>query len=75
MTYILLEAGKSTTSEAVFMKTLIERQGYDLSFNKIEFVNGYKNLEHVIPTIKARCAEGGKVIIMNGCLIMLSIGA
>lgn len=45
MTYILLETGKSTTSEAVFMKTLIESLGYDISFNKIEFVNGYKNLE------------------------------
>ena len=64
MTYILLETGKSTTSEAVFMKTLIESLGYDLSFNKIEFVNGYKNLEHVIPTIKARCAEGEEVIII-----------
>lgn len=34
MTYILLETEKSTTSEAVFMKTLIESLGYDISFNK-----------------------------------------
>jgi hypothetical protein BACCOPRO_00932 len=45
-------------------KTLIENLGYNISSNKVEFVNGYKNLVNVIPTIKARCAEGGKVIII-----------
>lgn len=64
MTYIFLETGKPATSEAVFIKTLIENLGYNISSNKVEFVNGYKNLVNVIPTIKARCAEGGKVIII-----------
>ena len=64
MTYIFLETGKPATSEAVFIKTLIENLGYNISFNKVEFVNGYKNLVNVIPTIKARCAEGGKVVII-----------
>lgn len=64
MTYIFLEAGKPATSEAVFIKTLIENLGYNISSNKVEFVNGYKNLVNVIPTIKARCAEGGKVVII-----------
>ncbi len=64
MTYIFLETGKPTTSEAVFIKTLIENLGYNMSSNKVEFVNGYKNLINVIPTIKARCAEDGKVIII-----------
>ncbi|WP_279170049.1 DUF3226 domain-containing protein [Prevotella denticola] len=45
-------------------KTLIENLGYNISSNKVEFVNGYKNLVNVIPTIKARCAEGGKVVII-----------
>ena len=45
-------------------KTLIENLGYNISSNKVEFVNGYKNLINVIPTIKARCAEDGKVIII-----------
>ena len=45
-------------------KTLIENLGYNISSNKVEFVNGYKNLVNVIPTIKARCAESGKVIII-----------
>lgn len=45
-------------------KTLIENLGYNISSNKVEFVNGYKNLVNVIPTIKARCAEDGKVIII-----------
>lgn len=64
MTYIFLETGKPATSEAVFIKTLIENLGYNISSNKVEFVNGYKNLVNVIPTIKARCAEGGKVVII-----------
>ena len=64
MTYIFLETGKPATSEAVFIKTLIENLGYNMSSNKVEFVNGYKNLINVIPTIKARCAEDGKVIII-----------
>ena len=64
MTYIFLETGKPATSEAVFIKTLIENLGYNISSNKVEFVNGYKNLVNVIPTIKARCAESGKVIII-----------
>lgn len=64
MTYIFLETGKPTTSEAVFIKTLIEYLGYNISSNKVEYVNGYKNLVNVIPTIKARCAEDGKVIII-----------
>lgn len=64
MTYIFLEAGKPATSEAVFIKTLIENLGYNISSNKVEFVNGYKNLVNVIPTIKARCEEGGKVVII-----------
>ena len=64
MTYIFLETGKPATSEAVFIKTLIENLGYNISSNKVEFVNGYKNLVNVIPTIKARCAEGRKVIII-----------
>lgn len=64
MTYIFLETGKPATSEAVFIKTLIENLGYNISSNKVEFVNGYKNLVNVIPTIKARCAEDGKVIII-----------
>lgn len=64
MTYIFLETGKPATSEAVFIKTLIEKLGYNISSNKVEFVNGYKNLVNVIPTIKARCAEGGKVVII-----------
>ena len=45
-------------------KTLIENLGYNISSNKVEFVDGYKNLVNVIPTIKARCAEGGKVVII-----------
>ena len=45
-------------------KTLIENLGYNISSNKVEYVNGYKNLVNVIPTIKARCAEGGKVVII-----------
>ena len=45
-------------------KTLIENLGNNISSNKVEFVNGYKNLVNVIPTIKARCAEGGKVVII-----------
>ena len=45
-------------------KTRIENLGYNISSNKVEFVNGYKNLVNVIPTIKARCAEGGKVVII-----------
>ena len=45
-------------------KTLIENLGYNISSNKVEFVNGYKNLVNVIPTIKARCAESGKVSII-----------
>ena len=45
-------------------KTLIENLGYNISSNKVEFVNGHKNLVNVIPTIKARCAEGGKVVII-----------
>ena len=64
MTYIFLETGKPATSEAVFITTLIENLGYNISSNKVEFVNGYKNLVNVIPTIKARCAEGGKVVII-----------
>ena len=64
MTYLFLETGKPATSEAVFIKTLIENLGYNMSSNKVEFVNGYKNLINVIPTIKARCAEDGKVIII-----------
>ena len=64
MTYIFLETGKPATSEAVFINTLIENLGYNISSNKVEFVNGYKNLVNVIPTIKARCAEDGKVIII-----------
>ena len=64
MTYIFLETGKPATSEAVFIKTLIENLGYNMSSNKVEFVNGYKNLINVIPTIKARCAEDVKVIII-----------
>ena len=64
MTYIFLETGKPATSEVVFIKTLIENLGYNMSSNKVEFVNGYKNLINVIPTIKARCAEDGKVIII-----------
>ena len=64
MTYIFLETGKPATSEAVFIKTLIENLGYNISSNKVEFVNGYNNLVNVIPTIKARCAEGGKVVII-----------
>ena len=64
MTYIFLETGKPATSEAVFIKTLIENLGYNISSNKVEFVDGYKNLVNVIPTIKARCAEGGKVVII-----------
>ena len=45
-------------------KTLIENLGYNISSNKVEFVDGYKNLVNEIPTIKARCAEGGKVVII-----------
>ena len=33
MTYIFLETGKPATSEAVFIKTLIENLGYNISSN------------------------------------------
>lgn len=56
MTYIFLETGKPATSEAVFIKTLIENLGYNISSNKVEFVNGYKNLvnDYVHPNLKGK---------------------
>lgn len=65
MTYIFLETGKPATSEAVFIKTLIENLGYNISSNKVEFVNGYKNLINVIPTIKARKTEKSLSYLMQ----------
>ena len=64
MTHIFLETGKSTTSEAVFISTLVKMCGFDSALNVLNYVNGYKNLIHLIPTLQAYGAEGNKNVII-----------
>lgn len=64
MTQIFLETGKPTTSEFVFVRTLLHYMNFDNALFCIECVNGKDNLVNVANKIKENSIEGGRNIII-----------
>lgn len=63
MIKIYLETGKKTTSEYVFIETLLRVLGLDKSY-QIECVNGKDNLANAANTFMANTESGGKNLIV-----------
>lgn len=64
MTKIFLETGKKTTSEYVFVRTLLSSMGFDKEKYDIECVDGKDNLKNASTQMKKNTIEGGVNLIV-----------
>lgn len=74
MIKIFLETGKNTTSEYVFIRTLLSSMGFDKEKYDIECVNGKDNLKNASTLMKGNTIQGGTNLIVFDADTVLNSG-